>query len=156
MRRKSARVFQRSDGLFRADVYSHPINFKDQHGRWYPIDNRLVASDAPGYALRNAANSYRLELPSDIGGRPVRIRSGRESVSFALAGAHSPIQRSAGGAKFDDVLPGVSAEYLPGYDSVKENLILASAGRRPRLRLRCPPERAPPPCAHQGRCHRVP
>jgi hypothetical protein len=48
MRKESARVFRRSDGLMRADVYDHPINFKDDRGHLQPIDNRLVRAGTGG------------------------------------------------------------------------------------------------------------
>jgi hypothetical protein len=144
LRTATSRTYEGEGGALVARVFSGSVNFRAADGSWQAIDNRLV--QAPG-GLRNAANRYGLELPSDIGSGPVRVREGGDWVSFALRGAQAPVSASGAAATYTDSLPGVDVVYEAGADAVKEELVLAgresarsfvfdvqaSAGLSPRL-----------------------
>ncbi|HEY6797924.1 MAG TPA: DNRLRE domain-containing protein, partial [Kineosporiaceae bacterium] len=74
------------DGEFRTEVYGAAVNYRDAHGDWVPIDNRLVDSDRPGVAVVNAANDFTVQLPRDASARPVRLVAGDRWVGLAMAG----------------------------------------------------------------------
>lgn len=85
-----SRTFIRSDGTYLTRTFPQAVNFRDGHGRFQPIDNRLVpvgsASRRQGYAFENAANSYRSFLPRNLSG-PVLMAARGSWLSFRMAGA---------------------------------------------------------------------
>lgn len=131
LRTRRSRTFvrrgQRGESEFVTRLFPGSVNFRDEAGDWRAIDNELVASGAEGYALENRANRYRLLLPETLSGAPVRVRHGEDVVSLRLRGASRAEARAEGAsARYENVLPGVSAVYTAGFDGVKEELVLAS------------------------------
>jgi hypothetical protein len=127
LRRPGMRVFDRGNGTFRADLYAQPVDFKTGDGVWRKIDNTLVASPAAGYAYRNAANRYRVDLPRDLSDHSVRVAEGDRWVSFALRGARGEGKATGATARFDDAFRGVDVAYSAQADSVKETLTWRAA-----------------------------
>ena len=121
-------TFANPDGTWTTEVSPVPVNYRDDQGRWQPIDNRLVATGRPGFAAENAANGFRLLVPSDVGAAPVRLEDDRGGwMSFRLKGAQGPPEVRGNSADVPDG-PG-SSEVT--YDSmpwgVKETITLDSA-----------------------------
>lgn len=126
LRSRFAKTFAAGKGTFRAEVYSESVNYRDRAGKWQPVDNRLLAATGTGYAFRNAANRFDLDLPLSLGVSPVRVRddAGRW-LTFSPVGGQGLANVSDKSARYE-ALPGVSAVYTATGDGVKEDLILAS------------------------------
>lgn len=122
-----SRTYLAPDGTHVTRLFQGTVNFKDARGKLQPVDNTLVASAAPGYAVENKANRYRVQLPRDLGGAPVRLERGEAWVSLALEGAQAPAATAANRATYAGALPGVDVRYSVQADQVKEDLVLRSA-----------------------------
>ncbi len=127
-RSQTSSTFALPDGQLRTTIGTGSVNYKTPTGAFQPIDNTLVADTSPGYALRNRANRYSVELPKSLGAAPVKVSAGAASVSFSLLGAAGTLSSTGSTATYRQALPGVDVNYLVGADKVKETLVLASPG----------------------------
>ena len=66
-RTESSRTILNSDGSYTVESFSGPIHFKDKKGALQPIESDLVASDKPGYAVKNKANSFGVNIKDQLG-----------------------------------------------------------------------------------------
>ena len=114
----------------RSRFYADDVNFKDATGRWQKIENTLTASDRPGYAFGNAANSWDVDLPSRLEANPVRVEENGVWVEFALDGATAAGAAAGSEAVYEDAFEDVDVEYAVTGSSVKETMVLANAGAR--------------------------
>jgi hypothetical protein len=126
-RTRTSRTFVAERGTYRTELFTRSINYQDEAGGWQPIDSTLVPALAPGYALRNKANRYTLQLPPTLAVAPVRISQKERWVSFSLEGAQGVLQQQSNRASYSHALPHVKVEYEARADSVKETLVLESA-----------------------------
>jgi RHS repeat-associated protein len=125
LRSRTTRTFLRERSTYELQAFTRSVNYQDAEGRWQPIDSGLVPSLRPGYALRNKANRYLLELPSSLALAPVRIEERGRFLSFALEGAAGVLEPAGGGAaSYRQALPNVTVRYEAEPDSVKETLVL--------------------------------
>jgi RHS repeat-associated protein len=127
LRTRSSRTFVQSDGTRLKVISAGPVNFRDENGEWQPIDNRLRASAAVGYAHENTANSYDLQLPADVGVRPVRVQVGGAWVSYALDGARGTGSVAGNAKTYRAVLPATDLRLSALPERVKEDLVLRDA-----------------------------
>ncbi len=123
-----SRTFQTPHGSFRAVISASPLNYQDPAGAWQLIDDSLVPDTAPGFAFRNAANSYSTELPADLSAGPIRVGTAGRWVSFAWQGAsHSTGIVTGNTVTYRNALPGVTVTYTATPTGLKEAISLASA-----------------------------
>jgi RHS repeat-associated protein len=146
-RTRTSRTYLRDDGSRLAILSAAPVNFRDGTGAWRPIDNTLTPSLKAGFAHENEANSYDLQLPSDLSSRPVQVSAGGHSVSFALQGASGSGTVSKNAKTYRGVLQSTDLRLTAQAEGVKEDLVLrdvsapnsfrysltTSAGLTPRL-----------------------
>jgi RHS repeat-associated protein len=125
LRSRFVKTFAAGRGAFRAEVYGESVNYLDVEGNWQPVDNRIVPALGTGYAFRNAANRFELDLPLSLGISPVRVRdrAGRW-LTFRPIDGQAIADVSGQSARYE-ILPGVSAVYTATGDGVKEDLVLA-------------------------------
>jgi hypothetical protein len=95
-----------------------------------------VPSAAAGYAHENRDNRYALRLPGDLSGAPVRVEHDGQAVSFELEGAKAPAKIKCSRARYAEALPSVAVAYTAEADTVKEELVLASAQAPSEYRFR--------------------
>jgi RHS repeat-associated protein len=126
LRTRESRTYVDDSGVEVTRFFQGSVNYRDSAGKWQPIDNALMPSFTPGFALRNTANRYTAELPPNLGD-PVRFSVGDDWVTIELEGAQGPSSTVANEALFSNVLPGTSVEYAPLNDALKETLTLASS-----------------------------
>jgi hypothetical protein len=126
-RTRSSRTFVAQNGALRTRFYGEDVNFKDSDGRWREIDNELTGSREPGYAYRNVANSWTVDLPPRLDGAPVRVREDGQWVSFALRGAGGQASTRGNEATYRDALANVDISYAVHGSAVKETLTLENA-----------------------------
>jgi len=123
LRTRTSRTYRdRESGQMVARISGESMHFRDG-GAWKAISNELVDTPAAGYAVQNEGNDYRVLFPADLSGAPIRVSRGDAWVSFKLDGARGAGAFAGDVARYADVLPGVSARYTVGNDSVKEDLV---------------------------------
>ncbi len=127
LRKRDSRTYLAPNGTHVAQVFLGSVNYRDANGDWQPIDNALTSTSVAGYAHANKANRYKLHLPLDLGGAPVKVSDGEEWVSFKMDGAKGAAAVSENAARYRDVFPGVEVAYAAQNDFVKETVTLAGA-----------------------------
>jgi RHS repeat-associated protein len=121
-------TFRQDDGRYATYLFPAPVNFRDEAGRWRPIDNALVVSRRAGYSFENRANAYSAAFPSSLAAGPVRFEAEGAWVTFALRGARSSaegVRADGARATFELALAGVSVEYEARTSGLKETFVLA-------------------------------
>jgi len=98
-RTTTSRTWATDDGGRTVRIFPAPIHFRNANGNLQRIDNDLVASPLAGYAVRNAANRYRADLPRDAR-QDVRFAIGDDVVRFALRGAAGAGREVSGEARY--------------------------------------------------------
>lgn len=125
LRTRNSRTFTGSGRQLTTLVYSESVNYRDAGGSWQAIDDSLVKSSVNGYAYRNRANRYTVDVPSDIGGAPIRIASGSSWLTFSLLGAKGSGSVAGSVMTYRNVLPGVNVMLEAQADTVEESLVLS-------------------------------
>lgn len=124
LRTATTRTWVKPGGMRVTRVYQTPVNYRDEQGDWRPIDDRLVPS-ANGWV--NAANAYRVRIPSRLGADPVRIERDDTWLELQLRGSDVSGSVRGATASFAGIAPGVTARWTASADAVKEDLVLANA-----------------------------
>lgn len=118
----TSRTYALPTGRYVTRISPVPVNFRDGHGAWRPIDNRLTPTSHGSY--RNAANSFTATIPAKLGAQPVRFAAGGASLGFELAGAQGAGKVAGATASFGGALPGTDVEYLSTPTALKELVTL--------------------------------
>jgi len=124
LRTATTRTWVKPGGVRVTRVSQAPVNYRDEQGDWQPIDDRLVPS-AGGWA--NAANAYRVRVPSSLGAGPLRVERGDAWLELQLRGADVAASVAGATASFAGVAPGATARWTADANAVKEDLVLADA-----------------------------
>ncbi|MCW2985301.1 MAG: hypothetical protein JWR63_2871 [Conexibacter sp.] len=126
LRTESSRTYRKADGTYQAQIWASPVNYRDAHGDWKPIDTDLTSDGNGGLETTDAAAA--VSLPESLAD-PTKVTAGSRWVSFTLDGAAQDATPVADGptATYDDVLDGVDAAYKAQPLGVKETLTLADA-----------------------------
>jgi RHS repeat-associated protein len=127
LRTRSSRTYEQRDGTRLLVIAPGPVNFRDGNSEWQQIDNRLRPSTALGSAHENTANSYDLQLPADVGVRPVRVQVGDDWVSYALDGARGSGSVAGNTKTYRGVLPATDLRLSALPERVKEDIVLRDA-----------------------------
>ena len=128
LRSRHARTFVTERGTRVTRVYSGAVNYR-AGDRWELIDNSLESTVKSGYALRNGANRYTLDLPRRLGDDPVEVATEGSRIAFSVAGASSsqgPTARGATGL-YADAFRDADIAYTAQGDSVKEAVTMRSS-----------------------------
>lgn len=125
-RTATSRTFELPDGIRETRLYQAPVNFRDEDGKWRPIEEGLNGRD--GAALSNGDNSFDLVLPARLGSGPVRLSNDRGWVASRLLGAPSASVdlEKDGTAKYQLADPDASIELSTLANGIKENIEIAS------------------------------
>ena len=126
LRTPTSRTYLGPDGNYTTEISAGAINYRDDSGEYRPIDNTLVPTDAPGYAHRNKANDYTVNLPASLA-NAVRVQRGSSWITFALERAGGTAVVSGNTATFADALPGVAVSYAALGHALKETITLKDA-----------------------------
>jgi Bacterial Ig domain/Disaggregatase related repeat/TGF-beta propeptide len=126
LRTRTSNTTYNADHTFTATVSSHPLNYRDSHGTWQPIDSTLIASSQKGYAYQNRANVFRAYFAQRSGGDLLGLDVDGQRVTLSLGGAAQAAARVSGSSiQYANALPGVTARFQVGADSVEQALELA-------------------------------
>jgi len=124
----SSRTFDNHDGTYTTSAYSGRIHYRDDAGVLRPISSQLVASQEPGYAYENEANSFRAFFKSQLDSNYLQLALGPDAFLLSLQdAAQSQAQTRARGISYPDVLPGADLRYELQPDGLKETLFLQNA-----------------------------
>lgn len=137
-RTETSREYLLSDGIFRAEYFSHPIHFENPAtGAFERIDPTLTAAEVAGRQVAvNRKAGFRIQLPDTLTGDWVSVEEGGASVSMRPAasadkGAAAPTKgdvnaRSveATGRVYPDAFAGASLSYESLPDGLKETIIV--------------------------------
>jgi RHS repeat-associated protein len=130
-------TYRLDSGELETRVYGAPVNYKDEGGKWQPIEEGLE-SQPDGSGLENGANAFDLKLPERLGDAPVRLTLGDSWVAVRLLGQDSePAELQGEAASYEAATPDTSFEFTTLGDGLKENILLAgpTAPRRFRFEL---------------------
>jgi hypothetical protein len=125
LRTSHSRTFSVKGGVRRAVIYQEPVNYRDG-GKWKAIDNELVLASERGHGYTNHANRYSLHVPSNIGGKAVRIANGDDWLDIELEGAHGRPSIEGNAATYD-VYRGVTVTYVAESSGIEAKLTLQNA-----------------------------
>ncbi len=148
-RTATSRTFRNPDGSFTTQFFTAPINY-EQHGEWRPISSDLIPAGQPGYAWRNAANSFDVFFKDSLGTGFMRFGVGADDFALSLqaaaavagqrGGAGEPASRVA----YPGVFPSVDLQYDVLATGVKETVVLADASTPTHYRfVLTPPQGVP-------------
>lgn len=121
-RTRDSDTYLTAGGMYAAQVYPGPVNYRAADGSWQPIDDSL---DAVSGGFVNRADSYKAFFPSSLGSAPLRVSEGGRQVSVELQGASGAAGVSGSRVRYDDALPGVSVSYRSEPGEVDESLSLS-------------------------------
>ncbi|MGH9200372.1 MAG: hypothetical protein ACRD2A_03950, partial [Vicinamibacterales bacterium] len=121
------RTYRNADGTYRLEAFPGPVHYRDTDGDWQPIDSTLIASDRPGYAHRNRANSFTAHFRRQLADADVYLDLGQIAYSFTLQGT-SPAAAVVTGsqARYANVAPSTDLAYGVTNVGLKETLRLRS------------------------------
>ncbi len=117
LRTRYSKTYRTPEGFLEAAVSAGPVNYQDAGGAWQPIDDTLVATTTPGYGWENKADRYRVLLPSNLNGAPIRIERGSAWIRFKITGAAAPGVVSGNTVTYAKCLPGGDDLVLGGRGS---------------------------------------
>ncbi|GAA4593682.1 hypothetical protein GCM10023194_58560 [Planotetraspora phitsanulokensis] len=121
------RVFQLEDGRQQAEVSAEPLNYRDQAGKWQPIDTKISATDRPGFPYGNQTNAF----SSFFGDTPDSIlHVALDDVSVTLGAEKvkpGKPQVKGNTATYGYGESGARLSYQVTPEGAKEQIILASA-----------------------------
>ncbi|MCL5292157.1 MAG: DNRLRE domain-containing protein [Actinobacteria bacterium] len=122
-RTQTSKTYLMSDGTFQAKIYSGPIHFKGDMGKWEDIDNTLIETpDGNGYT--NKANSFKVFLPK-INIDKAYFEVNGKSVSFFLPDGLSPFALVLGeSAYYVSATGGPDIFYSVTSTGLKETIVI--------------------------------
>lgn len=86
---RTVQTFRKPDGGVVTKSFAEPVNYRDDSGRWSPIDTTLVPVAGSTYDVQTVGNSIVLQLPEDPSSTPVRVVEGSRWLSMRLHGAEA-------------------------------------------------------------------
>jgi RHS repeat-associated protein len=120
----TSQSFRLPDGVRETRVFAAPINYRNAEGEWMPIEEDLEPAPS-GSALTNGANSFDLQLPSQIGSGAVRLSEDGQWLSYRFLGTPSKAVEAEGNAAAYESQSGkFSFELHSLADGVKEEITL--------------------------------
>lgn len=141
-RTEYSRTLKNKDGSFTVQSFTGPIHFKDSKGDWEQVESALVASDKAGYALKNKAHSFGIEIKDQLGPDAIALEVPAGSYTLspeALGGAKAKVTETLLGkdpskapkvASFKGAAKGTDLEYQVTPTGLKETIILQARIRR--------------------------
>jgi RHS repeat-associated protein len=126
LRTATSETFELPSGARETRLYQAPVNYRDEDGKWKPIEEGLEGKD--GSALSNGDNSFDLALPARLGAGPVRLTNDGAWVASRLLGAPSaPVDlEGENTATYQLANPQTSIELSSLPTGVKEEIEIAS------------------------------
>jgi RHS repeat-associated protein len=129
LRTQTSKTIKLDDGRLRTVLSLDPVHYRDETGRWIPIDSRLVPSDQAGYEKESAANNFRALFKASSEPGFLRFERGAVAAELSLDDAGRASGRAeAASMRYAGVMPGVDLLYDVLPSGVKETVVLARRG----------------------------
>jgi RHS repeat-associated protein len=128
MRTATSNTYRLSGGERETRLFQTPVNYRDEDDDWKPIDEGL--EEAANGGLTNAANSFDLQLPDQLGTGSVRLSQDDQWLSYRLLGAQTEQAEVEGAtAVYDSAGGDLSFELHSLANGVKEEIVLADSSQ---------------------------
>jgi RHS repeat-associated protein len=125
-RTATSQTFELSEGARETRIYGVPINYRDEEGKWQPIEEGFEEEE--GSQLTNGKNSFEVDLPQQMDEGPVRLSSEEGWVSSQLTGTSTEaVEVNGNTASYEGTQPGLEFDLHTVPDGVKEDIELADA-----------------------------
>ena len=82
-RSATSQTFELPGGAREARIYAAPINYRDEEGKWQPINEGFQDK---GSQITNGENSFEVSLPQQMDEGPVRLSNEEGWVASELVG----------------------------------------------------------------------
>jgi RHS repeat-associated protein len=127
-RTANSKTFELSDGSNETVFFGAPVNYRDDDGDWKPIDETFEA--APSGGVTNAANSFDLQLPEQMGVGSVRLSAEDQWASYRLLGTQTGQAEVDGAtATYESAGGDIAFELHSLANGLKEQIVLADASQ---------------------------
>jgi RHS repeat-associated protein len=124
-RTATSETFELPEGARETRIYAAPINYRDEEGKWQPIEEGF---EEEGSQLTNGDNGFDVSLPQQMDEGPVRLASEEGWVSSQLTGTPTEtVEVSGNTASYEGTQPGLEFDLHTVPDGVKEDIELADA-----------------------------
>jgi hypothetical protein len=125
MRTRYSTTTYNADHTFSTRISGRPVNYRDRLGNWQPIDSTLGASQVPGYAYQNRANSFQALFKKTLADGYLRLVTDGQPISLTMVGASGAGATVSGSTiEYREALPHVWARYAVGSEAIEETLVL--------------------------------
>ena len=149
LRDETTKHFYMSDGSITAAVYNNQIHYENENGEYIEIDNSLISQQSSNGDIiyTNAANSYKVVLSQQANSpKMLEYTEGDNVISWSLIGLNSDIAsnvqanittevetgegdfaitQKTSTLQYNNIIDGVSLQYIPESDGIKENIVLS-------------------------------
>lgn len=124
-RTATSQTFELPGGARETRIYASPINYRDEEGKWQPIEEGF---EEEGSQLTNGENGFEVELPQQMDEGPVRIKSQEGWVASELIGTPTEtVEVNGETASYEASEEGLDFDLHTVPDGIKENIELADA-----------------------------
>jgi RHS repeat-associated protein len=122
-RTATSQTFRLPDGELETRIFTNPINYRDEEGKWQPIEEGF---EAEGSSLTNGANEFEVSLPQQMDEGPVRLANEEGWVSSQLTGTPTEtVEVSGNTASYEGAQGDLEFDLQTVADGVKEDIELA-------------------------------
>jgi hypothetical protein len=128
---ETSTTWREPDGSYSVEAFSTPINYRDGKGVWHEINNDLVDTTDPAFAVENAANDYEVSIPADASATPIRFATNDEWVTMRMHGVDSSPTVVGSEATFVDVQSADQVTYVATSEGLKETITLGAPPSAP-------------------------
>lgn len=124
-RTATSQTFELPGGARETRVYAAPINYRDEEGKWQPIEEGF---EEQGSQLTNGENSFEVSLPQQMDEGPVRLSNEEGWVASELVGTPTEaVEVSGNTASYEGAQPGLEFDLQTVPNGIKEDIELADA-----------------------------
>src|SRR5215217_3621641 len=135
-RTPTERYYQLSDGRVQAEISGTPINYRDAHGTYQPLDVRITGAGRAGYPHGVEKNTFRSYF-GDRTDRLVRVEYEGTSIGLGTTGTTAVAPQVRGNEViYRGALPGADVSYLVTPTELKERIVLAKPPADPSYTFR--------------------
>jgi RHS repeat-associated protein len=125
-RTATSQTFELSDGARETRIYASPINYRDEGGKWQPIEEGF--EEAKDGALTNGENSFKISLPQQMDQGPVRLSDEEGWVASELVGTPTEtVEVTGNAASYEGAQAGLEFDLQTVPNGVKEDIELADS-----------------------------
>jgi RHS repeat-associated protein len=122
----TSNTFELPNGELETRLYQTPVNYRDEDGRWQPIEQDL--HQAADGSIVNGDNAFDVDLPADLNQGPTTVSVGDQWVSqMPIAIGVDPVDVSQGVASYEAAGGAAELQYSGLANGLKENIVLADS-----------------------------